>query len=472
MFQKLVIQKLGADTGCFKNSRRRIGCQEVKLLSVLRTKIASLFSLPSCPLNFCSSDNDTLPCPPPREGACSRKSNPQANNCHCERQNGASQSHNIYINNEITTSNASHSPRNDIESLCKTQVVDGTATFPRNDIENSCNTQYGGWSGTLPKGARGIDLLIPSLEGSANERRAKRRCAGDGVAVPLFANEQDRGSKGVGENQPSPQSTGEGVSKKLVNHRCQSDILKLLKQVQDDLFNLLKPTYSLINLFSYSPRKRAAFTLAEVLLTLGIIGVVAAMTMPVLITNHQKQKTVSYVRKFYNEINNAVRMAVVDNGDVELWVEDYRTSDYNANLQFVQNYILPYIKYLRVDNCYETRVCVYLSYGMFTYNVDSNGGDIAFFINSKYEIFPKNYFGFQFNKRNDNPNLGNRPTVEPYVYKWDGDYNPPESNTLKTASWGGCNTSAGGDAKYAYCTKWIQLNDWKIPDDYPWNAKE
>ena len=51
-------------------SRRRIGCQEVKLLSVLRTKITSLFSLPSCPLNFCSSDNDPLPSPPPREGVC------------------------------------------------------------------------------------------------------------------------------------------------------------------------------------------------------------------------------------------------------------------------------------------------------------------------------------------------------------------------------------------------------------------
>lgn len=30
------------------------------------------------------------------------------------------------------------------------------------------------------------------------------------------------------------------------------------------------------------------FTLAEVLITLGIIGVVAAMTMPALISNHKK----------------------------------------------------------------------------------------------------------------------------------------------------------------------------------------
>lgn len=36
-------------------------------------------------------------------------------------------------------------------------------------------------------------------------------------------------------------------------------------------------------------KKLNAFTLAEVLITLGIIGVVAAMTLPTLIQNHQKQ---------------------------------------------------------------------------------------------------------------------------------------------------------------------------------------
>ncbi len=206
---------------------------------------------------------------------------------------------------------------------------------------------------------------------------------------------------------------------------------------------------------------KRAFTLAEVLITIGIIGVVAALTLPSVISHHQKEKTVSYVKKFYNEINNAVRMAVVDNGDVELWVEDARDTNYNANLAFVQNYILPYIKYLKVDNCYSTRACVYLSYGMFSYNVDNNGGDIAFFLNSKYELNPRNYFAFQFNKNNTT----NKTFVEPYTFNWDGNM-----DSLKTASWGGCNTSAG-NAKYAYCTKWIQVNDWKIPNDFPWNGK-
>ena len=48
------------------------------------------------------------------------------------------------------------------------------------------------------------------------------------------------------------------------------------------------------NLFSYSPihlltSKKVAFTLAEVLTTLGIIGVVATMTLPMLICFNDKQ---------------------------------------------------------------------------------------------------------------------------------------------------------------------------------------
>lgn len=39
------------------------------------------------------------------------------------------------------------------------------------------------------------------------------------------------------------------------------------------------------------------FTLAEVLITLGIIGVVAALTMPSLIAEHQKNKLLQELKK-------------------------------------------------------------------------------------------------------------------------------------------------------------------------------
>ena len=43
-----------------------------------------------------------------------------------------------------------------------------------------------------------------------------------------------------------------------------------------------------------SLKKRAAFTLAEVLITLGIIGVVAAITMPSVIGHYKRQETAAH----------------------------------------------------------------------------------------------------------------------------------------------------------------------------------
>ena len=55
--------------------------------------------------------------------------------------------------------------------------------------------------------------------------------------------------------------------------------------------------------------KKAAFTLAEVLITLGIIGIVAAMTLPTLIANYQKKVVETRLISFYSKINQACRNA-------------------------------------------------------------------------------------------------------------------------------------------------------------------
>lgn len=53
---------------------------------------------------------------------------------------------------------------------------------------------------------------------------------------------------------------------------------------------------------------KKAFTLAEVLITLGIIGVVAAMTMPTLIQNYQKKVWAIQLKKSVNIIQNSIKM--------------------------------------------------------------------------------------------------------------------------------------------------------------------
>ena len=66
-------------------------------------------------------------------------------------------------------------------------------------------------------------------------------------------------------------------------------------------------------------KKKIAFTLAEVLITLAIIGVVAAMTIPTLITKYQEKSTVSKLTKVYATLSNAYSMAKIEHGDFRTW---------------------------------------------------------------------------------------------------------------------------------------------------------
>ena len=62
-----------------------------------------------------------------------------------------------------------------------------------------------------------------------------------------------------------------------------------------------------------------AFTLAEVLITLGIIGVVAAISIPTLMQNTNRKDTVSKVKKGFNTFSNAFSLAVATNGNIDKW---------------------------------------------------------------------------------------------------------------------------------------------------------
>ncbi|MBR6722143.1 type II secretion system protein [bacterium] len=60
--------------------------------------------------------------------------------------------------------------------------------------------------------------------------------------------------------------------------------------------------------------KRQGFTLAEVLITLGIIGIVAAMTIPGLITKYQKQATAIQLKKIFSTLNQVMLRIADDPG--------------------------------------------------------------------------------------------------------------------------------------------------------------
>lgn len=63
-----------------------------------------------------------------------------------------------------------------------------------------------------------------------------------------------------------------------------------------------------------SPFTKKAFTLAEVLITLGIIGVVAGMTIPTLMQNTQNAELVTKMKKEYSVLSNAHQQLKTENG--------------------------------------------------------------------------------------------------------------------------------------------------------------
>ena len=66
----------------------------------------------------------------------------------------------------------------------------------------------------------------------------------------------------------------------------------------------------------YHRKIKKGFTLAEVLITLGIIGVVAALTMPSLIANYQEKVLVNQAKRSYSIIMNAINRYNVDNESI------------------------------------------------------------------------------------------------------------------------------------------------------------
>lgn len=99
----------------------------------------------------------------------------------------------------------------------------------------------------------------------------------------------------------------------------------------------------MLNMIKRSNKKEfKAFTLAEVLITLGIIGIVAAMTMPVLIQKNRANVVETRLQKFYSIINQSITLAELDYGNKADWV--------SADTQdFFDKYLKNYLKYLKIE---------------------------------------------------------------------------------------------------------------------------
>ena len=97
-----------------------------------------------------------------------------------------------------------------------------------------------------------------------------------------------------------------------------------------------------------------AFTLAEALITLGVIGIVAALTLPTLIGNYEEKVIISKLKKFNSVMNQAFLRSVNDNGTPDGWGLG---GAFSFTDEILTEKLLPYLKVSK--NCGLQGKCFY-----------------------------------------------------------------------------------------------------------------
>ena len=87
--------------------------------------------------------------------------------------------------------------------------------------------------------------------------------------------------------------------------------------------------------------RKIAFTLAETLITLGIIGVVATLTLPMVIANYNKKVYSTRLKSFYTSMSQAILASESVNGPKEYWGVEANNDE--KMLDVFNTYITPYL---------------------------------------------------------------------------------------------------------------------------------
>ncbi len=273
-----------------------------------------------------------------------------------------------------------------------------------------------------------------------------------------------------------------------VGKTVRPDKAQILKQVQDDMrrvqhdmgwfrrgFGALAPDKN-FSPFTFHFSQRCAFTLAEVLITLGIIGVVAAVTIPSLIQIHKKNVVETRLKKFYSVMSNAILISVANNGEPSTWdypaykmVDGKYTTDMNVDrLKWLNKYLVPYLKITKIDSqsvstsngrtnrpiLYfadgSVAVCVH-EVGLADWNFYPEAKNMPSVLDNGMGVTGKDFFRFNFFKTN------------PYFIPYGGTDN---RDAIDAWAKDGFKSKCLDNA--SYCTFAIMYNGWKIPDWYPY----
>ena len=207
------------------------------------------------------------------------------------------------------------------------------------------------------------------------------------------------------------------------------------------------------------------FTLSEVLITLGIIGIVAAMTLPTLIQRQQRIETSSRLKKFYSAMSQAIMLSELDNGEVKYWPKNGQVYDEDGNYDteanseisdgFFRKYIAPYLKYTSAakDKDFNNYTKVVFADGSVMHF--RNGGCYDIYIDTngqkKPNIAGRDYFVFILCPTGENGFFMPKSHFKAY-----GDFTTEREVLLNKCK----------SAPYQ-CAALLQYDNWEFKDDYP-----
>ncbi len=234
--------------------------------------------------------------------------------------------------------------------------------------------------------------------------------------------------------------------------------------------------------------KKTAFTLAEVLITLGIIGVVAALTLPTVITNYQKQETIVQLKKAYTTLSNVSKLSQVENGEMQTWDNDLL---FQKDIKkYVQTYYLPYFqgeksltwidKDYKITNLANGTVLSAVSDSyiasvksldgqLFLFNKTQEGQGYLWIFADINGVKGPNRVGrdvFVFDGRN----YATGDVDKHFIKFWSQSPYFDRNILINGEGYGyGCNKNDKSDIYLGYnCGALILIDGWKISDDYPW----
>lgn len=236
--------------------------------------------------------------------------------------------------------------------------------------------------------------------------------------------------------------------------------------------------------------KMRAFTLAETLITLGIIGVVAAITIPNLINNYQKHVIETTLKEDYSILQQAMKFTEYDDVALELSFPDNVT----GAKKWFETYLAPHLKYSQI--CYNQAGCwhnkgftktitgakaladnksVGIGIGTITVRL-MNGSNLC--IDGWDAKDMDRYFGIKVT----NPSLvvyidanGNKPPnvigkdIYVVAFTEDGLVPAGQNTTVETIN-DNCKKDASGSNAGYYCLMRVKNNGWEIPNDV-WKIK-